>query len=491
MSHHEDDRAAPGGTPRRTRPGIVLLTSHWLSWFGLVLVITAASTWLFFLPAETHAHVENPYKGVVVYLILPFIGFAGIVLTVVGMVLGRRRIRTRLETEITDRRRALQRLIVFLVITIGANLVMGTQITYRAVTYMDTPQFCGAACHAMKPQYLGHQDSNHASVECAECHIAPSAGGWIKAKMNGTRQLWQTITNTYPRPIPSALESGHLVPSKQTCERCHWAEKIVATRLLLIPHYADDERNSDSYTALMMLVGGSRMQGIHHAHFAGGYEIRYAAADAKRETIPWVERRNVRTGETKTYLAAGTTAEKASGLAKHVMQCVDCHARPTHAFASPDRALNRALALGQLSPTLPFIKKQGLALLQASYSSSADAAQKIPAAVAGYYKETYPEVYAQRKADVEAAGQALLAIYNRNTFPDLKVKWDTYSNNLGHTDSPGCFRCHDAAHTTTDGKTTIGQDCASCHQMLAVQQVAPEILKTLGVWNQIETLKAR
>jgi nitrate/TMAO reductase-like tetraheme cytochrome c subunit len=487
----ERERAAPFDKPGRYRPGIVLLSSHWLSWLGLVLVITAASTWLFFLPAETEAHTENPYKGVVVYLILPLIGLAGVVLTVTGMVLGRKRIRERWETEVSDRRRALQRLVVFLVITIGANLLVGTQLTYRAVKYMDTPQFCGAACHVMQPHFVAHRDSNHASVPCAECHIAPSARGWIEAKMNGTRQLWQTLTGSFSRPIPSALESGHLVPSKETCERCHWAEKIVATRLLLIPHYADDERNSDSYTVLMMLVGGSRMGGIHHAHFAGGYEIRYAAADAKRETIPWVERRNVRTGETKTYLAAGTTPEPANGLAKHVMQCVDCHARPTHAFAPPDRALNRALALGQLSPSLPFIKKQGVALLQANYSSGAEANEKIPAAITSYYRQNYRELYAQRKADVEAAGQALRAIYNRNVFPDLKVKWDTYSNNLGHTDSPGCFRCHDGAHTTADGKAAISQDCASCHQVLAVQQAAPEILKTLGVWDQIEALKGR
>jgi hypothetical protein len=173
------------------------------------------------------------------------------------------------------------------------------------------------------------------------------------------------------------------------------------------------------------------------------------------------------------------------------MQCVDCHARPTHAFAPPDRALNRALALGQLSPSLPFIKKQGVALLQANYSSGAEANEKIPAAITSYYRQNYRELYAQRKADVEAAGQALRAIYNRNVFPDLKVKWDTYSNNLGHTDSPGCFRCHDGAHTTADGKAAISQDCASCHQVLAVQQAAPEILKTLGVWDQIEALKGR
>ena len=491
MSDHEGDHIAPGATPASNRPGLVLLTSHWLSLLGMVLVITAICTWLFFFPAEAQGHVENPYKGVVLYLLLPLVGLTGVILTAIGMVLGRRRIRERLETEISDRRTALQRFIVFLVITIAVNLLLGTQLTYRAVKYMDTPQFCGAACHVMKPQYVGHQDSTHASVECAECHIAPGAGGWIAAKMNGTRQLWETITNAYSRPIPSALESGRLVPSKETCERCHWAEKIVATRLLVIPNYADDEKNTDSYNVLMMLVGGSRMQGIHHAHFAGGYEIRYAASDAKRQTIPWIERRNTRTGETQIYMASGTTAEQATALPKFTMQCVDCHDRPTHAFSLPDRALNRALALGEVPADLPFIKKQGMVALQANYVSSSDAAQKIPAAVETYYQQSYPEMYTQRRTDIAKAGQAILAIYNRNVFPDLKVTWGTYTNSLGHTDSPGCFRCHDGSHSTADGKTAVSQDCGVCHQMLAMGQASPEILKTLGVWNQIEALKAR
>lgn len=474
----------------RDRPGIILLTSHWLTWIGLALAITAISTWLFVLPAEVAGHTENPYKGAVLYLLLPFVLFTGLALTALGILLARRRIRERLKAGVVDRKTALHRLIVFLVITIGVNLLIGTQLTYRAVVYMDTPQFCGATCHVMRPEYLGHQESNHASVACAECHIAPGAGGWVEAKMNGTRQLWQTLTNTYTRPVPSALESGRLVPSKETCERCHWAEKIVATRLLVIPSYAADEQNSDSYTVLMMLVGGSRMTGIHHAHFAGGFEVRYAATDPARQTIAWVERRNILTGETKTYRADGTTPEQAARLPKYTMQCVDCHDRPTHAFSLPDRALNRALAIGEMSAALPFIKQQGLAALQASYASSTEAAQKIPAAIRSYYQRTYPQVYTQRKADVDQAAQAVLDIYNRNVFPDLHVTWGTYTNSLGHVDFPGCFRCHDGSHTTADGKDAITQDCGACHQLLAMQESSPDILKTLGLWDHIEALKA-
>ena len=475
----------------RDRPWIVLLTSHWLTWLGLALGITAISTWLFVLPTELHGNVENPYKGAILYLILPFVLVGGVALAAAGIVLGRRRIQERLETVVVDRKTALHRLLLFLGITVGANLLVGTQLTYRAVEYMDTPQFCGTTCHSMRPEYLAHQDSNHASVACAECHVAPGAGGWIEAKMNGTRQMWQTLTDSFARPIPSALESGRLVPSRETCERCHWADKIVASRLLVIPSYAADEPNSDSYTVLMMLVGGSAMQGIHHAHFAGGFEVRYAAADPKRQTIPWVERRNVRTGETTTYLAPGTTPEHAAGLPTHTMQCVDCHDRPTHAFWLPDRALNRALAFGAVPATLPFIKKQGLAVLQATYASSAEAAQKIPAAIEAYYRQSYPQVYAQRTADVARAGQAILDIYNRNVFPDLRVTWGTYANNLGHVDFPGCFRCHDGSHTTADGKDTITQDCGVCHQLLAVEDSSPDILKTLGLWDHIDALKGR
>jgi hypothetical protein len=74
----------------------------------------------------------------------------------------------------------------------------------------------------------------------------------------------------------------------------------------------------------------------------------------------------------------------------------------------------------------------------------------------------------------------LLAIYQRNVFPDLKVTWGTYLNNLGHTDAPGCFRCHDGGHSTVTGQT-ITQDCDTCHKVVAVEEASPQILKTIGI----------
>ena len=474
---------------RQESPGFILLTTHWLARLGMVLIITALSTWLIFLPA-TRADHENPYTGMIVYLILPVMFFAGLGCIALGVVLGRGRIRERLDAGTISVETSRRRLIVFLMLTLGANLLIGTQATYRAINYMETPQFCGATCHSERPQFTAHKDSFHASVECVECHVAPGQKGWIESKMNGMKQLWAVVTDSFPKPPTPGVVSGRLVPSNVTCERCHFSEKVVGSRLVVIPTYASDEASKPSYTVLMMLVGGSRMKGIHYAHRAGGFKIRYAASDAKRETIPWVEWRDTKTGETRTYLADGAKAEQAANLEKQTMQCVDCHNRATHEFYPAELALDRALALGKIPATLPFIKKQALDTVKAEYASHEEAARKIPAVITAYYTQAYPQLAGTRRADIESAGRGILAVYERNVYPELKVTWDSYPTNLGHTSSPGCFRCHDGSHTTADKKYTISQDCGICHNLLAQEEASPVILKTLGVWDQIVEMKS-
>jgi len=53
-------------------------------------------------------------------------------------------------------------------------------------------------------------------------------------------------------------------------------------------------------------------------------------------------------------------------------------------------------------------------------------------------------------------------VYNRTVFPEMNVQFGTYPNNIGHIDSPGCFRCHDDEHKSADGRV-IKQDCELCH----------------------------
>src|SRR5215467_1673257 len=203
------------------RPAWFLLTQHWLSLLGTALVATAVISWLFVLPLQIRGHASNPYAGIIVFLVLPIVFFAGLALVPVGVYLSKRRIREGLAQAEFDRKAALRRIAwLFAVVTV-VNILIGTQLTYRAVTYMETPQFCGASCHTMKPELAAYQNSPHSRVECVDCHVAPGAAGWINSKTNGLRQLFETVLDSAPKPIPSGIGSNRLVPARETCENCH------------------------------------------------------------------------------------------------------------------------------------------------------------------------------------------------------------------------------------------------------------------------------
>ena len=135
---------------------------------------------------------------------------------------------------------------------------------------------------------------------------------------------------------------------------------------------------------------------------------------------------------------------------------------------------------GLVSASLPFAKKKALEILKVNYPSREDAAQRIPAAFAKYYQDSYPAIWAQRQAEVTASGKELAAIWLRNIFPDMKVDWGRYPINIGHTDFPGCFRCHDGSHSAKDGNS-ISQDCNACHNLLSMDEANPKILTDLGL----------
>jgi hypothetical protein len=465
-----------------------MMTSHWLSMLGLFLVITALVSWLVILPIQGRGG-PNPYIGIVVFVVVPILFVAGLLLVPLGIYLARRRIHDSLGGEATiEPGVAWRRLGLFFGVTALVNALVVSLVTYRAVHQMETVQFCGQTCHVMTPQAMAHPVSAHARLACVECHVGEGARGWFESKAAGTRQLFEVAFDSYPRPVPSPLASGRLVPTRETCEHCHNPEQFAPARLRVISRFAEEEANTETQTVLTMMVGGSRYGGIHGKHYGPGVEIRFAAADAQREKIPWVEYRNTNTGETRVYQTdAGASVSSAP---KILMQCVDCHNRPAHTFSPPDRALDAAFAVGMLPTTLPYLKKTGMKALEATYASSEDAARRIPEAIEGYYKQSHPEIYASRAADVQSAARHVAQIYSRNVFPDLKVTWGTYRNDIGHEASPGCFRCHDEEHATSGGKT-ITMDCAACHEAIAVEEASPEVLKTLGLAGRMSALRKK
>ena len=450
------------------RPVLAFLTSHWLSVLGSSLVTIAGCSWLFVVVLHAGGRTANPYIGILIAFAIPAIFFLGLILIPVGAWLSRRRIQAGL-AQVQSRRTVMRRLGLFFATMTVVNVVIASQVTYRAVAHMETDQFCGQSCHVMKPQFVANGRSVHRNVGCVNCHIVPGAEGFMRAKMNGTRQLLEVTLNDYPRPVPPGLLSGRLAPSVETCEQCHSRTVEDGTPMRVLSKFKDDEANTPVQTVLMMNVTA-----IHGAHMGRGVEIRYRAADPKHQTISSVEYRNSNTGETSIYSTANA---KDASAPQFLIECADCHNRQGHNFEQPDQAVDEAMAAGEIPVGLPFAHKTAIEALKAN----------SPAAFTAFYQQKYPDVAAKRSADINKTAQLLQTIYDRNVFPDLGVKWGTYPNNLSHADNGGCFRCHDESHSTP-AKKTISQDCSLCHNPLAVEETNPAVLKTLGLDQKITQL---
>jgi hypothetical protein len=453
-----------------------------MSLAGVVLVTTSTIFWLFLLPTELRGGTDNPYLGILAFLVLPGPFFAGLIMIPVG-IWRRHRLEGRtgihpLDQGVRWSNPEMRRLAYFVGVTTLLNIVIASQLSYGAVSYMDTVTFCGKTCHnVMQPEYTAYLNSPHSRVECVKCHIGPGAGWFVKSKLSGVGQVFAVAFNTYPRPIPTPVHN--LRPARETCEACHWPQKYGEDRVRVISNFADDQANSATKTVLLMRIGGGNNGiGIHGTHLGPGVLIRYGHSDEARQTIPWVEY-NGADGKRVVYAAPGAKPDGA-GLDIRDMDCMDCHNRPSHTYELPERAVNKAMASGLISSALPFAKKRAVEILKVAYASRDEAARRIPEAFAAFYRQSYPAIWAQRQAEVTSSGNQVLAIYDRNIFPDMNVTWGKYPNNIGHTDFPGCWRCHDANHTAQSG-AVITQDCNACHNMLADDEANPKILTDLGI----------
>jgi hypothetical protein len=412
----------------------------------------------------------------------------GLLLIPLGGWLRRRKLRQRGELPseyptIDLRNSTLRRAIIVIAFLTLVNFAILGTASYKGVEYMDSAQFCGQTCHTvMQPEFTAYVNSPHSRLSCVECHIGPGAPWFVKAKISGLRQVLAVGMKTYDTPIPSPVHD--LRPARDTCEHCHWPQKVTGDKFLVRTKYASDEKNTPSTSVLLLKIGGRTAEGqvgIHGRHLGDKERIDYVSTDGRRQVIPSV-RYVGDDGKIVEYVSTEVkaTPEQLAAGEHRQMDCVDCHNRPTHAFEMPERAVDNAITDGRISRDLPFIKREAIAALKATYPDRDTASRQIPEKIAGFYKEKYPDAYRNHRSAVESAGAAVQAIYMRNIFPDMKVTWGTHPNNIGHDDFLGCFRCHDGNHKSSDGKV-IANDCDTCHQVLALEEENPKVLADLGL----------
>src|SRR3954449_11553172 len=132
---------------------------------------------------------DNPYLGIIFFLILPAVFILGLLLIPVGVYLRRKKLQQAGEVPAefpkVDLNDSVFRhgLDIVLVATI-VNLLVVSMASYRGAAYMDSPQFCGQSCHVMHPEYAAYQVSSHSNVDCVQCHIGNGARSYFEAKVN-------------------------------------------------------------------------------------------------------------------------------------------------------------------------------------------------------------------------------------------------------------------------------------------------------------------
>jgi PAS domain S-box-containing protein len=370
----------------------------------------------------------------------------------------------RKEAEAVQRRLKLRllsvsALVVFLLVASGG---------YFFYHYTESAQFCGLQCHSvMGSRYTQHKNSTHSHVSCAGCHIGAGADWYVKAKLSGLHQVYATLTNSYPKPIPAPIEN--LRPAVETCEDCHSPQVFHGNRTLVRRRIADDGNASDPIvTAVTLHVGGKldhnrAFVGIHW-HADPNVKIEYQAVDRKRSQIARV--RVTREDGKQTLFFSNINTAAAADAQWRTMDCSDCHNRVAHRRQTPEQTVDNLILSGALNGSLPEVKKAALASIQTTYKTLSVAKSGILNNLQHYYAVHHPMLVAKDQEAITSLADILFSqAYAPHVSPELGVYWDTYPDHIGHVNGSGCFRCHDGEHVTPDGNA-IRQDCDDCHSIL-------------------------
>jgi len=455
--------------------------NNWLSLLGGAITTASAMVLIGFWVVGFFGHgaSSNPYLGIIFDLILPAIFVVGLILILVGILLRRSYLDATNQVpsffpEVSLKDPVFRHALDIVVVATFINFIIVGTASYRGVAYMDTVSFCGASCHVMAPELAAYHVSSHSNVACTDCHVAPTATAYVHAKVNGTVQLLMVVAQNYPRPI---MADNKIPVASTTCVHCHSPGRFFGDKIIITTAYADDESNTQTSSVTVMHVGGrdsfSHLSGIHGAHMG---KIEYVATDTTNQTIPWVGKTEDN-GSVTEFVASGTKGPVLGE--KRLMDCIDCHNRAAHSFETPEQALNKDMAQGSPSASLPFVHQEGLSLIKATYTSQSEAQTRITSGLVTFYRSQYPTIWNAQSPQVYSAAKALISIYDTNVFPSMKVRWGTHPNNIGHTDSPGCFRCHDGSHNTKGG-VSITNDCSACHNLAVTDVSHPKLLADIG-----------
>lgn len=454
-----------------------------ISLAGTGIAILSFSFIIILILFEAFSGNTSPYLGILTFIVIPAFLIIGLLLIAIGIYREKKR-----EKSAGYKQRELLKIDfsnpkhfrAVLIFCIGTFLLAIFTIfgSFKAYEYTESDEFCGTLCHlVMEPEYTAYKSSPHSRVGCVKCHIGSGADWFVKAKISGSYQVYSVLFNKYPRPIPTPIEN--LRPAQETCEQCHWPKHFLNEKRVDYTYYLSDEKNTKSSISLLLKIGGGNSEigtttGIHwHMNIAN--EVTYTSIDNSRQVIAVVKSKSLLTGKETVY--KNSSLNFVSYLFNEEnsrkLDCIDCHNRPSHIYNKPEKMVNLFMSMGRIDETLPYIKSISVKSLEGNYSTKESALKQIKEDIEEFYSLNYPEIFKSKYQSIQKSFTAVQKIYSRNYFPEMKVSWKQFPQNIGHTANYGCFRCHDGKHISDDGKK-ISNDCNICHIIIA-QQLSPSI----------------
>lgn len=470
----------PDPRPHKGRRPFLAQFNNWISASGAVIAMGSLFAFLLLFALDLMTPEGSPYLGILTFIVAPAFLFLGLFLILAGWLFDKWYLKRtghissfmRFSLDFgnpVERRK-------FVIFGAGASvfLFLTALGSYRTYHVTESNEFCGEVCHkVMEPEYTTYKQSPHARVSCVECHIGEGAKWYVKAKVDGLYQVYATLADIFPRPVPTPIES--LRPAQDTCEKCHWPQVFTGNLDRMAERYMTDSDNSPFTTRLIMKVGGgdSRMGNVEgiHWHTDPTNKVEYIALDEHRQDIPWVRLRRGENQEETIFMRDGfDDMEELENHEIRTMDCIDCHNRPAHVMLSPNDAIDRAFTLNRLDRSYPDLKYNAVDLLSAGYETTEEAHEAIREGLIAEYEDL---------DGVEDAIAEVIQIYDTNFFPYMKADWSVYPNNIGHKNWPGCFRCHGGEHYNVETKEPMAATgCNSCHTIIA--QGAGDELLTLN-----------
>jgi nitrate/TMAO reductase-like tetraheme cytochrome c subunit len=334
--------------------------------------------------------------------------------------------------------------------------------------YTNSPEFCGQACHTMPPEFTSYLASPHARVDCVDCHIGEGfITERITRKAGDLKHVTASLFKTYEYPI----QVKHMRPARETCELCHFPEKFSDDSLREIVEYRNDLENSSFTTYLILKTGGGSGrtglgQGIHW-HIEN--PVYFLPLDKEEQQIPYI-RVDREDGSRVEYIdiESDFNISEINDEELQEMDCITCHNRISHLVSYPEDTIDQLLQRGLINDDIPEIRDIALNTYYKDYTSL-DTALASFDLLDYYYEQKFPEYYSQYRDNITQAIDELKTSYSNTVYPDQKSDWSSHPDNIGHENSPGCFRCHDGQHLSDEGEA-IRLECNLCHAIPVVAE---------------------